>query len=181
MYAQTDAFAAAALHLRHLRRFAPFLLLLALAPLPVCFAQSSATDLRPIIAARFPAVRWIEAPRLRRWLAEERPVVLLDARRPDEFAVSHLAGAARIDPDAPDLDALSGVDRAATVVVYCSVGWRSASVARVLADAGFGDVYNLEGGLFDWANAGLPFEGERVHPYDEVWGRFLRPRLRAPL
>ena len=47
-------------------------------------------------------------------------------------------------------------------------------------------VFNLEGGLFGWANAGRPVwaEGSRaakVHPYDDEWGRLLRPALRSPL
>ncbi len=149
---------------------------------PAVSPAVSPTSLRPVIEARYPEVRWIDVATLGRWLAGERPVVLLDARQPAEFAVSHLEGARRVDPDAPDVAGL-GLARDARVVVYCSVGWRSASVADALRRAGYGDVHNLEGGIFAWANEGRPVsrDGRRVravHPYDETWGRMLRAPLR---
>lgn len=141
----------------------------------------SAESLRPAIAARFPDVPWVDTGRLARWLRSEREVVLLDARQPEEFAVSHLAGARRIDPDHPDIDGL-GLRRDARVVVYCSVGWRSGGVADRLMRAGYRDVYNLEGGIFAWANEGREVQRDgravrQVHPYDSTWGRLLDERL----
>jgi hypothetical protein len=70
------------------------------------------------------------------------------------------------------------------VVVYCSVGWRSAALADRLLAAGLDDVHNLRGSIFDWANKGLPLvrDGEparEVHPYGRLWGLLLRPELRA--
>jgi rhodanese-related sulfurtransferase len=135
-------------------------------------AQDPAS-LRGAIAARYPRVRWVDAPTLVRWM--ERPLVLLDARTAAEFEVSHLHGARRIDPDRPDVSARYP---AVPIVVYCSVGWRSAAVANALIQAGHAEVYNLEGGIFGWANRGRAlYRGERrvrvVHPYDALWGRFL--------
>lgn len=146
-------------------------------------AQSRPEDLRPAISAQFAAVRWIQVDTLARWLRSEVPPTLLDARAPEEFAVSHLQGARRVDPDHPDLDALVEL-RSRRVVVYCSVGYRSADIAQQLARAGFNNVYNLEGGIFAWANRGHPIyaRGRRVHkvhPYDTLWGRYLRPELRS--
>ncbi len=144
-------------------------------------------DLRPAIEARVPEVRWVATATLVAWLAGEggaRPI-LLDAREAAEFDVSHLAGARRVDPDRTDFGSLD-LDRSRRVVVYCSVGWRSGLLADRLRVAGF-EVYNLEGGVFQWANEGRPMVtrgGEvarRVHPYDAVWGRLLRPERRHPL
>ena len=113
--------------------------------------------------------------------------LLLDARTAEEYAVSHLPGARRVDPDATAAelaDALADVDRQRPVVVYCAVGVRSAKVARRLGEAGFGEVANLEGSIFRWANEGRPVvrdgrEVTEVHPYDAVWGRLLAPERRA--
>lgn len=142
-------------------------------------------ELRPVIARRYPAVNWVTVDTLARWLARppaERPV-LLDAREVEEFEVSHLPGAIRIDPDTPDLARVPPTD--AEIVVYCSVGYRSAAVAQRLMEAGRRRVFNLEGGIFAWANSGRPVVARgrrvsRVHPYDEIWGRLLRPEFRAP-
>ena len=144
----------------------------------------SLDSLAPVISARFPGVQWIDAPTLQSWIDDESEMetVLLDARAPEELAVSHLDGAIRIDPDAPDFDSL-GISTEARVVVYCSVGYRSAAVAEALTAAGVKRVYNLRGGIFGWANDGRPIvrdgaPADAVHPYDALWGRFLRPELR---
>lgn len=164
-------------------RWARTLLALAILWPAAAGAQASIDALRPAIAARFPDVRWVDAPTLRRWMDEPRPVVILDARQPAEVAVSRIRGATRVDPDHPDVAAVRPPANA-RVVVYCSVGWRSASVADALRRAGLRDVYNLEGGIFAWANRGLPVVRDgapvrAVHPYDEVWGRMLSAELRS--
>ena len=46
------------------------------------------------------------------------------------------------------------------IVVYCSVGYRSARVARWLGRQGFTNVRNLDGSLFAWANEGRPMEAD---------------------
>lgn len=82
-----------------------------------------------------------------------------------------------------------------TVVCYCSVGYRSSNVAQKLLRAhkhsgGEGKgaeplrIYNLEGGMFQWAceGRGLTNEaGEKVpvvHPYSTFWGMLLPNNLR---
>ena len=144
-------------------------------------SAQSPESLRIVIAARYPDIQWVERATLAAWLREPQPPLLLDARQESEFAVSHLRGARRIDPDHPRSD---GLPRDRRIVVHCSVGARSGAVADALRRAGLRDVFNLEGGLFGWANAGLPVHrGERevraVHPYDAAWGRMLRRELPA--
>ena len=141
------------------------------------------------LQSRYPDVVTVSTDTLAAWLADpSRPApVLLDVREPAEYAVSHLPGARRVDPDATaeQLRAvLDGTDGGRPVVVYCSVGVRSAGVAARLTEAGVADVRNLEGSIFRWANEGRPLvrDGQRVeevHPYDAVWGRLLNPARRA--
>lgn len=138
-----------------------------------------ADDPRPVIAARFPGVAWISRPALAERLGVG-DALLLDARTEAEFAVSHLRGARRIDPDRPDLAMLANAP--SLVVVYCSIGWRSASVAEALTRPGGPEPRNLEGGIFAWANEGREVVRDgrpvrAVHPYDAVWGRLLRAEL----
>ncbi|MEO8157364.1 MAG: rhodanese-like domain-containing protein [Betaproteobacteria bacterium] len=47
-----------------------------------------------------------------------------------------------------------GQDRA--VVFYCQSGARSAQASRFLVDNGWGQVYNLSGGISGWSARGLP-------------------------
>jgi len=51
---------------------------------------------------------------------------------------------------------LGEMDKNATTVFYCRSGGRSAQAAAFVAANGFADVYNLQGGIIAWANAGLP-------------------------
>lgn len=151
--------------------------------------RQGADRLKSLISLRFPGVRWIDRDRLAAWLGEEGgiDVVLLDVRTEEEFAVSHLPGAMRLDPDLEEDDLrrlapVASLARDATIVTYCSVGYRSAAAARQLARAGFGNVFNLEGGIFGWANSGRAVHRDgkpvaEVHPYDAVWGRLLDARL----
>lgn len=134
---------------------------------------------------KFPNGKWVDAIELVRWRADPgraRPVVL-DARTEDEYAVSHLEGAVRIDPYKPSLRPLRGFPKDTAIVVYSSVGYRAARVADFLARQGYTQVYNLEGSLFRWANDGRPlFRNDRptaeVHPYDPTWGLLLESQYR---
>ena len=144
---------------------------------------------RRITDRKFPDGKWVTVSDLDRWRADpgRSQPVLLDARTQEEYAVSHLQGAARIDPYRPSLRLLRGFPKDTAIVVYSSVGYRGARVANFLARQGYSDVYNLEGGQFRWANAGRPvFRNDRptaeVHPYNPTWGLLLESeyRIQAP-
>lgn len=132
------------------------------------------------IAERFADVPFIAGEALASWLADRsRPApVVVDVRSRVERAVSMIPGALGAD-DASAVVALMGsLDRAATVVVYCAGGLRSARAGRRLVDAGHLDVRNLEGGIFAWANEGRPLERDGqptryAHPSDDKWGVLL--------
>jgi rhodanese-related sulfurtransferase len=145
--------------------------------------------IRRITDYKFPNGKWVVATELVRWRADpgRAPPVVLDARTEDEYAVSHLEGAVRIDPYKPSLRPLRGFSKDTAIVVYSSVGYRGARVADFLARQGYSQVYNLEGGQFRWANERHPvFRQDRptaeVHPYNPTWGLLLESqyRIKAP-
>lgn len=110
----------------------------------------------------------------------QKKVVLLDAREPNEYAVSHLPNALSVGYNNFSLEAVKQVDKNAPVVVYCSVGYRSEKVAEQLIAAGFTDVRNLYGGIFEWCNQKnslVDTQGQptnKVHAYNKVWGIWLK-------
>ena len=135
---------------------------------------------------KYPTVRQMPTADLARRLADSsQPApVLVDVRLPAEYAVSHLSGARNVPPGTSPTDALKDVPKDATIVAYCSVGYRSSAFAQKLAKAGYTSVWNLEGSMFEWANEGRPIVDDKgpakvVHPYDAKWGQLLRPELRA--
>ena len=87
----------------------------------------------------------------------EAGVITLDVRTPGEFAEGHIEGAQLIDFQSGSFENdISALDKNATYAVYCRSGNRSGQAVKVMHDAGFHNVYNLNGGVIDWANAGLP-------------------------
>lgn len=142
--------------------------------------------IKRLITRKFPNIEWISTKELTRWLEDplKPQPIILDARSEAEYAVSHLQQADRIDPHHPDLAAVAGASKDTPIVVYCSVGYRSARIVEQLGQAGFSHVYNLEGSIFQWANEGRPVfkDGHPtmlVHPYNKLWGTLLKSRHRA--
>lgn len=89
--------------------------------------------------------------------AAEPGVVTLDVRTPAEFAEGYIEGARLIDFQSGNFEQeIATLDKNATYAVYCRSGNRSGQAVRVMQDAGFTNVFNMNGGVIDWANAGLP-------------------------
>lgn len=142
----------------------------------------------PIAKVRslFPDVPHIGTDTVRRMTSAYRGAdfQLVDVREPDEFAVSHIPGAINVPLGTTDDELLSIVRSDIPVIIYCSIGHRSAIVARRLRSSGRKNVQNYVGSFFAWANSGNPMQSVRgpeqtVHPYDRRWGRYLRRELRA--
>lgn len=151
-----------------------------------CGQEQSWQLVNRMIVSDFPGVHHISTDSLAAWLADTSRTapMLLDARKPEEYAVSHLHGAVQVDPDATDFSFLDSLDRSTPIVAYCSVGYRFSGLAERLQEAGFTRVLNLKGSIFQWANEGRPVyreekEVKQVHPYDKLWGRLLNKELRA--
>jgi rhodanese-related sulfurtransferase len=86
----------------------------------------------------------------------EAGVVILDVRTPSEYAEGYIEGAHNIDFQSGNFEnEIATLDKNATFAVYCRSGNRSGQAAKIMHDAGFHNVYNLEGGVIDWANEGM--------------------------
>jgi rhodanese-related sulfurtransferase len=95
--------------------------------------------------------------------------LLVDAREPDEQAVSMIPGALTAEA----FQAHPERYRERTVIVYCTIGYRSGKLARELLARGVA-VANLQGGLLGWVHAGgaLVDAGgpvTRMHVYGKKW------------
>ena len=137
------------------------------------------------VRSEFPDVERVSAEELKSTLdSGQKPPVVLDVRTAEEYRVSHLRGAIRVDPDGDLPQLVRALDHDAPVVAYCSVGYRSSRLVERLKNEGFTHAKNLEGSIFEWANRGYPVERDgkpvlEVHPFDAQWGRLLDPALRA--
>src|SRR5215475_5359479 len=99
-------------------------------------------------------VKAVDAATLRDWMARGQAVAI-DVRPAVMYAAERIPGARSIPAEAFDparIPAAAG-DR---IVVLCEIGKSSAQAARRLVDAGRDEVYNLDGGMAAWKQAGLP-------------------------
>jgi rhodanese-related sulfurtransferase len=89
-------------------------------------------------------------------------LVVLDVRTPEEFDSGHLANAVNVDFYAADFaDQLAGLDKDVPYVLYCNSGNRSGEALDMMADLGFAQVTEVDGGIQAWAAAGLPIVLDR--------------------
>ena len=83
-------------------------------------------------------------------MAQETGYIILDVRRPDEFAAGHIPGAINVPnetigtddiPELPDKDQL--------IMVYCRSGRRSKEASEKLVKLGYTNIVEF-GGILDW-------------------------------
>jgi len=85
--------------------------------------------------------------------------LILDVRSKKEYAEGYLSGALNI-PHAEFLGRLSEIDAAKTdeIVVYCRSGYRARIAEKILIEAGYSDVRDLDGHMNAWKRGGHPIE-----------------------
>lgn len=160
-----------------------FLLALLLAGCSIASLKS----LHKNIESKFKNVEHLES----REVEALEEVIFFDVREVEEFEVSHIAGARRLDPSLTreTFFEVYGEDiEGKTTIFYCSVGMRSSELVSRLAPLvkkqNGTRMFNLEGGIFTWYNEGRALvdqEGEvtnEVHPYNKL-GEFFLERNRG--
>jgi len=77
--------------------------------------------------------------------------VLLDVREQYEYDIARIPGS-KLIPLGELHSRLSELDTADEIVIHCKSGYRSANALRELQAAGFGKLWNVEGGILAWAD-----------------------------
>lgn len=142
------------------------------------FAQDALGDLLSLYNTR--SIPYISVEELRMLQLNDQ-VLLLDSREVEEFKVSRIEGAINVGFNKFSTESVSEQiqSRDATIVVYCSLGIRSEEIGEKLKKAGYTNVRNLYGGIFEWKNKDYPVvdsegnETEKVHPFSKAWGKWL--------
>jgi len=108
--------------------------------------------------------------------------ILLDSRELNEYQVSHLKDAVFVGYNEFELAKVNKAveDKDQPIVVYCSLGIRSETIANKLKEAGYTNVQNLYGGIFEWKNKDFEVynsQGKKtdsVHAFSKMWGKWLK-------
>jgi hydroxyacylglutathione hydrolase len=94
---------------------------------------------------------------LRREIARDRDLMVLDVRQPAEWSKGHIPGACHISGgELPDR--VAEIDQEKRVAVICGSGYRSSVSASLLKRQGHDRVYNVLGGMTGWKSAGFETE-----------------------
>lgn len=92
-------------------------------------------------------------------MINRQDAVMLDVREAAEIAPGRILGARHIPLDqlaARAAEVSKKKDR--PVIAYCDSGRRGAKAVAILVQAGYANVFNLNGGYGAWVQAGLPVE-----------------------
>jgi len=101
----------------------------------------------------------ISPQEMRESLNEDRLLQLLDVRTTEEYEVGHLRDSQNICVTDSDFkEKAAKLDKNKPVYVYCKKGGRSAKAAKILTEMGFKEIYDLDGGITAWDEAGLETE-----------------------
>lgn len=114
-------------------------------------------------------------------------VVLMDAREQVEYKVSHLNKAINVGYNVFNINSVEQKipDKSTPIVVYCSLGIRSETIADSLINAGYNNVKNLYGGIFEWKNKNYPIynlnnkQTDSIHAFSEEWGKWLKKGIKV--
>ena len=122
--------------MRKIKRLFPIVLLLML--LSSCGARSGS------------GYRHISMPEAVKMMKDEKNYIILDVRRPEEYAEGHIPGAINVpneeigEKDIPELP-----DKSQLILVYCRSGKRSKQAAEKLVKLGYTGIVEF-GGILDW-------------------------------
>lgn len=101
-----------------------------------------------------PQFKSIDATTASDWLSDHE-AILIDVREPDEYKEMHIADAHLIPMNTIDCNNLPDA-RNKKIIVHCRLGKRGGVVCeKLLTENPNLDIYNLEGGIIAWENAGF--------------------------
>lgn len=133
-------------------KFSHLILLFLSFALLSCNGQSS-SKIQTIVAPEAFAKKIKETPNAQ----------ILDVRTPEEYAAEHIDNAVNINWLGDDFIAdTEKFDKSKPVFVYCKIGGRSAKATAKLAELGFVNIYELNGGLMKWNAAGLSRASNKI-------------------
>lgn len=138
-----------------------------------CISPAFQTEIDSYLSGTVPTITVADA------YPDRSNYTFLDARELEEYEVSHIKDAIYIGYEDFDLKSLPTVDKYAPIIIYCSIGYRSEKIGKLLVDAGYTSVFNLYGSIFEWVNQHHPVynsygeEEKTIHSYNRAWSKWI--------
>ena len=124
--------------MRKIRKLLPFVLSLML--LSSCGTPGSSSS----------GYRQISMDEAVKMMKDEKDYIILDVRRPDEFAEGHIPGAINVPNEEIGTTEIAELpDKSQLILVYCRSGRRSKEASEKLVKLGYTNIVEF-GGILDW-------------------------------
>ena len=124
--------------MRKIKRLLPFVLSLML--LSSCGNAGSSSS----------GYRQISMDEAVKMMKDKKNYIILDARRPDEFAEGHIPGAINVPNEEIGTAEIAELpDKSQMILVYCRSGRRSKEASEKLVKLGYTNIVEF-GGILDW-------------------------------
>ena len=83
---------------------------------------------------------------------EDQNSIIIDVRTSEEYEEVRIPNSKLINIQEPQsfVDEIEKLDKSKSYFVYCKAGGRSMMACNIMAQMGFSDVANLEGGITEW-------------------------------
>ena len=83
-------------------------------------------------------------------MKDEKNYIILDVRRPDEYAQGHIPGAINVPNEEIGTAEIAALpDKSQLILVYCRSGRRSKEASEKLVELGYTNIVEF-GGILDW-------------------------------
>ena len=124
--------------MRKLKRLLPFILSIML--LSSCGTPGGSTN----------SYRQISMDEAVKMMKDEKNYIILDVRRPDEYAEGHIPGAINVPNEEIGTAEIAELpDKSQLILVYCRSGRRSKEASEKLVKLGYTNIVEF-GGILDW-------------------------------
>jgi len=104
-----------------------------------------------------PVFRSLSPQEAKSLIETRKDLVLVDVRSPQELYEGSIAGSQLI-PFGELAQGRMTLPTGKPILLICAVGGRSYAVGQYFSGKGYGEIYNLNGGISAWKAAGLPLQ-----------------------
>ena len=97
------------------------------------------------------SIKSINSSQANNLIKNNKDLVILDVRRPNEFKESRIVNSINIPVEEIEWEVEELEQyKERPILVYCKVGVRSSVACAILEEEGFNNLYNLRGGILDF-------------------------------
>lgn len=111
----------------------------------------------PGAAQKPPIFRSLSPQEAKALIETRKDLALVDVRSPEELREGSISGS-RLIPFTELAKGRMTLPAGKPLLLICAVGGRSFAVGRYFSGKGYGEIYNLQGGISAWKAAGLPLQ-----------------------